>query len=66
MLRFILEIRVIHIVRIWALLYIVLENDKKIYDDSLLSLSLQIQWFIQDAVQLPGACFNSRELNFHV
>ena len=24
-------------------------------NDSLLSLSLQIQWFIQDAVQLPGA-----------
>ena len=49
------EIRVIHIVRIWALLYNVLENYKKICNDSLLSLSLQIQWFIQDAVQLPGA-----------
>ena len=40
---------------IWALLYNVLENYKKICNDSLLSLSLQIQWFIQDAVQLPGA-----------
>ena len=52
MLRFMPEIRVTHIVRIWALLYKVLE---KICNDSLLSLSLQIQWFIQDAVQLPGA-----------
>ena len=55
MLRFMPEIRVIHIVRIWELLYKVLENHKKICNDSLLSLSLQIQWFIQDAVQLPGA-----------
>ena len=55
MLRFMPEIRVIHIVRIWALLYNVLENHKKICNDSLVSLSLQIQWFIQDAVQLPGA-----------
>ena len=43
MLRFMLEIRVIHIVRIWALLYKVLENHKKICNDSLLSPSLQIQ-----------------------
>ena len=50
MLRFILEIHVIHIVRIWALLYNVLENYKKICNDSLLSLSLQIKWFMQDAV----------------
>ena len=55
MLRFMLEICVIHTVRIWALLYNVLENYKKICNDSLLSLSLQIQWFIQDTVQLPGA-----------
>ena len=55
MLRFMPEIRVIHIVRIWALLYKVLENHKKICNDSLLSLSLQIQWFIEDPVQLPGA-----------
>ena len=55
MLQFMPEIRIIHIVRIWALLYNVLENYKKICDDSLLSLSLQILWFIQDAVQLPGA-----------
>ena len=54
MLRFMLEIRVIHILRIWALLYNVLENYKKICNDSLLSLSLHIQWFIHDAVQLPG------------
>ena len=54
MLRFMPEICVIHIVRIWALLYNVLENYKKICNDSLLSLSLQVQWFIQDAVQLPG------------
>ena len=54
MLRFMLEIRVIHVVCIWALLYNVLENYKKICNDSLLSLSLQIKWFIQDAVQLPG------------
>ena len=54
MLRFTPEIRVIHIVRIWALLYNALENFKKICNDSLLSLSLQIQWFILDAVQLPG------------
>ena len=46
MLRFIPEIRVIHVVRIWALLYNVLENYKKICNDSLLSLYLQIQWFI--------------------
>ena len=43
-----------HIVHVWALLYNVLESYKKICNDSLLSLSLQIQWFIQDAVQLPG------------
>ena len=49
------EIRITHIVHIWALLYTVLENHKKICNDSLLSLSLHIQWFIQDAVQLPGA-----------
>ena len=49
------EIRVTHIVRIWALLYNVLENYKKICNNSLLSLSLQIKWCIQDAVQLPGA-----------
>ena len=55
MLRFMLEIRIIHIVRIWALLYNLLENYRKICNDSLLSLSLQIQWFMQDAVQLPGA-----------
>ena len=55
MLRFMPEIRVTHIVRIWALMYKVLENRKKIFNDSVLSLSLQIQWFIQDAVQLPGA-----------
>ena len=55
MLRFMPEIHVIHIVHIWALLNNVLENHKKIFNDSLLSLSLQIQWFIQDAVQLPGA-----------
>ena len=55
MLRFISEIHVIHIVRIWALLYNVLENYKKICNNSLLSLSLQIKWCIQDAVQLPGA-----------
>ena len=55
MLRFMPEIRVIHIVRIWALLYNVMENHKKMCNDSLLSLYLQIQWFIQDAVQLPGA-----------
>ena len=56
MLRFMPEIRVTYIVYmcIWALLYNVLENHKKICNDSLLSLSLQIQWFIQDAVQLPG------------
>ena len=54
MLWFMLEIRVIHIVSIWALLYNVMENYKKICNDSLLSLSLQIRWFIQDAVQLPG------------
>ena len=50
MLRFMPEIRVTHIVRIWALLYKVLKNHKKICNDSLLSLSLQIQWFIQDAM----------------
>ena len=55
MLQFMPEIRVIYIVRIWALLYDVLENYKKICNDSLLSLSLQIKWFIQDVVQLPGA-----------
>ena len=55
MLRFMPEIRVIHIVCIWALLYNVLENCKKICNDSIFSLSLQIQRFIQDAVQLPGA-----------
>ena len=55
MLRFMPEIRVTHIVRIWALLYDVLENYKKICNDSLLPLSLQIQWLIQDAVQPPGA-----------
>ena len=55
MLWFMPEIRIIHIVRIWALLYDVLENYKKICNDSLLSLSLQIKWFIQDVVQLPGA-----------
>ena len=55
MLWFMPEIRVIHIVRIWALLYKELENHKKICNDSFLSLSLQIQWFIQDTVQLPGA-----------
>ena len=55
MLRFMPEIRIIHIVLIWALLYNVLENHKKIFNDSLLSLSLQIQWLIQDVVQLPGA-----------
>ena len=55
MLRFMPEIRVTHIVRIWALLYNVLENFLIICIYSLLSLSLQIQWFIQDAVQLPGA-----------
>ena len=54
MLRLMPEIHVIYIVRIWALLYDVLENYKKICNDSLLSLSLQIQWFIQDAVQLSG------------
>ena len=46
MLRFMVEIRVIHLVCIWALLYKVVENYKKICNDSLLSLSLQIQWFI--------------------
>ena len=46
MLRFTPEMRVIHIVCIWALLYNALENFKKICNDSLLSLSLQIQWFI--------------------
>ena len=56
MLRFMPEIRVIHIVRIWALDCIMYwKIIKKICNDSLLSLSLQIQWFIQDAVQLPGA-----------
>ena len=55
MLWFITELCVTHIVRIWALLYKVLENRNKICNDSLLSLSLQIQWSIQDAVQLPGA-----------
>ena len=54
MLRFMLEIRVIHIVRTWELLYNALENYKKICNDSFLSLSLQIQWFKQDAVQLLG------------
>ena len=60
MLRFMPEIRVTHIVRIWALLYNVLENYKKICIDSLLSLSLQIQWFIQDSVQLPGAVLTAK------
>ena len=55
MLRFMPEIRVIHIVCIWALLYNVLENYEKICNNNLLSLSLQIKWCIQDAVQLPGA-----------
>ena len=54
MLRFMPEICLMHIVHVWALLYNVLESYKKICNDSLLSLSLQIQWFIQDAVQLPG------------
>ena len=45
------EIRVIHIVHIWALLYNVLENYKKICNDSLLTDSM----VIQDAVQLPDA-----------
>ena len=49
------EIRVTHIVRVWALLYNVLENYKKICNNRLLSLSLQIKWCIQDAVQLSGA-----------
>ena len=40
------KIRVIHMVRIWALLYNVLENYKKIFNDSLLSLSLQIQLMV--------------------
>ena len=55
MLSFLRMSSTVHIVRIWALLYNALENYKKICNDSLLSLSLQIQWFIQDAVQLPGA-----------
>ena len=55
MLWFMPKICIIHIVHIWALLYNVLENYKKICNDSLLLLSLQIQWFIQDAVQLPDA-----------
>ena len=55
MLLFMLEIRVMHIVHVWALMYNVLENYEKICNDSLLSLCLQIQWFIQDAVQLPFA-----------
>ena len=50
MLQFMPEICVTHIVRI--IMGNVLENYKKICNNSLLSLSLQIQWFIQDAVQL--------------
>ena len=63
------EIRVIHILRIWALLYNVLENYRKNCNVSLFSPSLQIQWFIQ---AMPRCCaaawrgFNGRELNFHV
>ena len=63
------EILVIHILRIWALLYNVLENYRKTCNVSLFSPSLQIQWFIQ---AMPRCCaaarrgFNGRELNFHV
>ena len=60
MLRFMPEIRVIHIGCIWALMYNVLENYKKICNDSLLSLSLQIQSFIQDTVQLHGAVLTTK------
>ena len=66
MLRFMPEI---HIVHIWILLYNVLENYRKNCNASLLSSSLQIQWFIQAMPRYCAAAwrgFNSRELNFNL
>ena len=63
------EIRVIHILCIWALLYNVLENYRKNCNVSLFSPSLQNQWFTQ---AMPRCCaaarrgFNGIELNFQV
>ena len=63
MLRFIQEIRIIHIVCKWVLLHNISENV------GLLSSYLQIQWVIQAMLRCCAAArrrFNSRELNFHV
>ena len=52
------EIRVIHILRIWALLYNVLENYRKIVMLAFFHLLCRFNGLYklcQDAVQLPGA-----------
>ena len=64
MLRFMPEIQVMHIVRLWALLHNILENYKKVCNDSLLLPSLQIKWFTQAMPRCSAAAwqgFNSRK-----